>query len=256
MSAQPRPGEASAQPRLYDELARWWPLISPPEEYAEEAAFYASTIVGTRVSPLRTILELGSGGGNNASFLKLSFSLTLVDLAPAMLEVSRALNPECEHVQGDMRTLRLGRKFDAVFVHDAVMYMTSEADLRRALRTAAVHCRRGGVVLVAPDHVRETFRPQTEHGGDDGGSRGARYLQWTWDPDPADTSVVVDYAYLLRETDGSVRAEHDRHVEGLFPRDLWLRLLREQGVDAQAVPFPHSEVAPGELEVFVGIRGS
>ena len=25
--------------RLYHGLADWWPLISPPEEYAEEAAF-------------------------------------------------------------------------------------------------------------------------------------------------------------------------------------------------------------------------
>ncbi len=35
-------------------------------------------------------------------------------------DTSRELNPDCEHVLGDMRTLRLGRTFDAVFVHDAV----------------------------------------------------------------------------------------------------------------------------------------
>ena len=41
-----------------------------------------------------------------------------------MLELSRTLNPDCEHLEGDMRTLRLGRTFDAVLIHDAVMYMT------------------------------------------------------------------------------------------------------------------------------------
>jgi len=46
-----------------------------------------------------------------------------------MQALSRALNPECEHVLGDMRTLRLGRAFDVAFVQDAVMYMTSEEDL-------------------------------------------------------------------------------------------------------------------------------
>ena len=35
--------------------------------------------------------------------------MTLVDLSEEMLAVSRELNPECEHLQGDMRTLRLGR---------------------------------------------------------------------------------------------------------------------------------------------------
>ncbi len=67
-----------------------------------------------------------------------------------MLEVSRRLNPECEHRQGDMRTLRLGRTFGAVLVHDAVDYMTSEADLRRAIDTAFVHCRPGAVAVFIP----------------------------------------------------------------------------------------------------------
>jgi hypothetical protein len=40
--------------------------------------------------------------------------MTLVDLSEEMLVVSRQLNPECQHHQGDMRTVRLGRTFDAV----------------------------------------------------------------------------------------------------------------------------------------------
>jgi trans-aconitate methyltransferase len=57
-----------------------------------------------------TLLELGSGGGNNASHMNRRFAeLVLVDVAPGMLEVSRRLNPECAHVAGDMRTVRLGR---------------------------------------------------------------------------------------------------------------------------------------------------
>ena len=28
--------------RLYGDLAEWWPLISPPEEYVEEAAHLAA----------------------------------------------------------------------------------------------------------------------------------------------------------------------------------------------------------------------
>jgi trans-aconitate methyltransferase len=75
---------------------------------------------------------------------KARFSVVLVDRSPGMLEVSRALNPECDHVEGDMRTVRLGRQFDCVFVHDAVCYMTTEADLRAAIETAYVHCAPGG----------------------------------------------------------------------------------------------------------------
>jgi len=35
-----------------------------------------------------------------------------------MLELSRTINPELEHLVGDMRTIRLGRTFDAVLIHD------------------------------------------------------------------------------------------------------------------------------------------
>jgi hypothetical protein len=162
--------------------------------------------------------------------------MTLVDLSPQMLQVSRALNPECEHVQGDIRTVRLGREFDAVFVHDAIMYMTSEADLRAAMETAFVHCRPGGAVLFQPDAVRETFETETSHGGHDGpDGRGARYLEWSWDPDPTDDVYTALYVLVVRNADGSTRVEQDPHVVGHFSRDTWLRLLRDVGFDPRIV---------------------
>ncbi|HTO51933.1 MAG TPA: class I SAM-dependent methyltransferase [Myxococcota bacterium] len=239
---------------MYGELARWWPLLSPPSDYAEEAEFYRRTLCASARAPLRTLLELGSGGGNNASFLKHHFELTLVDLSPAMLEVSRALNPECAHQQGDMRSVRLGREFDGVLVHDAIAYMTHESDLRRVFETAHAHCRRGGVALFAPDHLRETFEPKTDHGGSDADGRGLRFLEWSWDPDPADSSHVVDYVLVMRERDGSLRLEHDRHVNGLFARADWLRWLDLAGFDARNVGFDHSELPPGTYELFVGLK--
>jgi SAM-dependent methyltransferase len=237
--------------KLYNELAAWWPLMSSPLDYAEEAAFYERLLLEYSDRKPITLLELGSGGGNNASYLKGRFPMTLVDLSPEMLAVSRALNPECEHVQGDLRTVRLDREFDCVFVHDAVCYMATEDDLRQAIETAFVHCAPGGAALFAPDHLRENFRPSTECGGEDGEERGMRFLEWTWDPDPSDSTYLVDYVYALRESDGSVRVVHDRHVEGLFSRSEWMRLLTEAGFEPQSVPFDHSELEPGTYEVFI-----
>jgi ubiquinone/menaquinone biosynthesis C-methylase UbiE len=219
-------------PKLYDQLASWWPLMSSPAHYVEEAAFYGEQLRSVGDSPARTLLELGSGGGNNASHMKAQFELTLVEPSEGMLAVSRALNPECEHVRGDMRTVRLGRLFDRVFVHDAITYMTTLDDLRSALVTAYEHCRPGGAALFAPDHVRE----------------------WTWDPDPTDSTYVVDYAYMLREADEPVRVEHDRHVEGLFARAQWLQLVADVGFEPRLVPFGHSELEPGAYELFLGIK--
>lgn len=241
---------------MYDELAAWWPLLSAPEDYEEEAAIYIRRLRAAGGEDLRTLLELGSGGGNNASHMKASFELTLVEPAPGMLDVSRRLNPECDHVQGDMRDVRLGRTFDAVFIHDAIDYMTTREDLRAAVDTAFAHLRPDGPLLVCPDHVRETFAPSTHHGGHDAADgRGLRYVEWAWDPDPDDETCVTDYGFLLREPDGSVRAVHDRHVHGLFPRDVWLDTLAAAGFeDVRPVIIDHSELEPGSYETFTARR--
>ena len=214
---------------FYGTLAPWWPLISPPAEYEEEAA-EAAKLLESGNGVVRTVLELGSGGGNNAFHLKTRFAMTLVDLSESMLQVSQALNPDCEHCPGDMRTIRLGRTFDAVFVHDAVDYMLSETDLRQAMDTAYAHCRPGGVAVLVPDATTETFVPGNDCGGSESADgRGARYLAWTWDPNAADTETVTEYAFILREPDGSVQLAHETHRTGLFSREVWLRCLEEAG---------------------------
>jgi SAM-dependent methyltransferase len=238
-------------PKLYHELAEWWPLLSPPSEYAEEAAFYHQQLLEACQSPCETLLELGSGGGNNASHLKARVSVTLLDLSEPMIRVSQKLNPECEHHVGDMRFVRLGRTFDCLFVHDSIAYMTTEGDLLRAIETAYVHCRHGGAALFVPNHVRETFQPSTDRGVGSDEGRSLRYLEWKWDPDPTDETYVIDYAYLLREDDQTLRVETDHHVEGLFSREAWLAMLTSVGFEPRSVLLSHSKIEPGSCELFV-----
>jgi SAM-dependent methyltransferase len=221
--------------KLYDELADWWPVFSDQAAYRREASRFIRVLrKATRPTP-RTLLELGSGGGNSASYFKSHFETTLVDISPRMLRVSRHLNPECEHIKADIRRVRLRRQFDAVFVHDAICHMTTEAELRAVMQTAYVHCRPGGVALLVPDFVRETFAEGTDQGGSDSERGSVRFLQWIIDPDPTDTTYVVDFAILIRDPSGRARVEHDRHVLGLFPRARWLRLLRDAGFKARVV---------------------
>ena len=240
-------------PRLYNELASWFHLLTAPEDYAEEAEFYRKTIVSACRRPPQTLLELGSGGGNNASHLKAHFTMTLVDLSPEMLNISKSLNPECEHIQGDMRNTRLGRRFDAVFIHDAISHIITEADLKSTIETAFFHCKSGGAALFCPDYVRENYRSLTEHGGHDAEERGMRYLAWDHDPDSTDNTYITDFAYLLRD-DSGVRCEYDRHLGGLFRRKDWLRLITEAGLYAQSIPFEHSTLEPGTAEIFIGVQ--
>lgn len=221
--------------RMYSDLAPWWPLLSAPADYAEEAESFLS-MMDVRADRRPTLLELGSGGGNLASHLKAHVTATLSDLSPGMLEVSRGLNPDLEHAQGDMRSIRLDRVFDVVLIHDAIMYCTTREDLAAAIGTAAVHCRPGGTVIVAPDCVRESFEPETSCGGEDApDGRALRYLEWSFDPDPADDTTEVAYTIVLREADGSMRTVLDRHVEGIFSEQVFHDVFRGAGLDAHVV---------------------
>ena len=88
---------------------------------------------------------------------------------------------------------------------------------------------------------------------DAAGTRGVRFIEWSWDPDPNDEMCMVDYAVMLRDGE-TVVVEHDRHLEGLFARDTWLHLLEEVGFEARVVRFDHSELEPGRYEIFVARR--
>ncbi|MCP4384254.1 MAG: class I SAM-dependent methyltransferase [Hyphomicrobiales bacterium] len=223
--------EALPMPRMYDDLASWFHDISHPDEYHGEADHIIGVVDAASVRRAITLLELGAGGGNNAYHLKRRFTCTLTDLSPDMLATSRQINSDCEHIRGDMRTLRLGREFDVILVHDAIDYMLSVDDLHSAISTAAVHCRSGGVVILIPDHIAETFVPGTEHGGTDrSDGRGARYLEWTHACVPGETTYMVDYAFVLREPGTPTRVEHDSHRLGLFPRSVWLEGFARAGL--------------------------
>jgi SAM-dependent methyltransferase len=233
-------------PALYDELTPWYHLVDPPEAHAEEVACFLEAFARAIAGPAATLLELGYGAGHNACHLKAHVACTLADISEPMLALSRARNPECEHVTGDMRTLRLERRFDAVLAHDGVTYMTTEPDLRAAIETAFVHTRPGGAAIFTPDDVADTFVDRTETFEGDDGDRALRCLEWSWDPIPGDDKARTEYALLLREG-GEVRAIHDRHETGLFPRATWIRLLGEAGFAVERVGRPIGDGQTDEI---------
>lgn len=234
---------------MYDDLATWWPLLSPVADYEEEATFFLEEMKKSGLRKKPTPLELGAGGGNNAFYPKSRFiKVLLTDLSAGMVEVSRQLNPDCAHAVGDMRTFDAGRQFDVVFIHDAIDYMTTSKDLRAALENAYRHCKSGGLLMVVPDNTRETYEESTDHGGSDGEGRAFRFLEWSYDPDSADTRTIVEYTFVYRESNQPVRVEHETHHCGLFSRRQWRSKLRSAGFEVS------SAIDPFEREVFMGRR--
>lgn len=240
---------------MYGELADWFHLISDPADYAEEADYYLGIMSNLLGHDPASLLELGSGGGNNASHYKHRIpDVVLTDLSEHMLALSKTINPELRHLQGDMRTVRVGRQFEAVFVHDACSYLTTEDDIRQLAQTAWVHCLPGGVAVFCPDNTAENLEYETDSGGHDGAGRSLRYLEWAYPGRPGTYEFNVDYVYILHEDGSEPRVVLDTHVNGAIPRALWLKSIEDAGFEADAVPLIHSEVPEGKHEIFTGWR--
>ena len=215
--------------RLYHDLAYLWPLVSPPEDYAEEAEYWRLTLREMLGPGRHDILELGVGGGHNLSHLTSDFDATAVDISPKMLAHSKRLNPSVKHLRGDMKSIRLGRKFEAVLIHDAISYLLTEDDLRATFATAASHLQPGGILITTPDHFRESFRaPYVDYATHATANGPFTYSEYADDPDPADTTMRTIYVYFIQQH-GHLRIELDRHITGLFSKSTWASVMTETG---------------------------
>ena len=216
-------------------------MVSPPKEYAEEAAIWVKTI-GSKLGPGRHhILELGVGGGHLLSHLTTEFQASASDISEPMLALSRRLNPRVTHHLGDMRNLRLNQVYDAVLIHDGVSYLLTEQDLSATFDTAKAHLRPGGLLIMAPDWFQETF-PGTSvlHWIRNTRQGDVTCIEYLHDPNPGGFTIESVFFYLWSQ-DGSLRVEEDRHTTGLFPLDTWLQLMREAGFSVEQKSFPTYE---------------
>lgn len=242
-------------PRMYGDLSWTWPLISPPEDYVEESGHFARAIEATARGEVRTLLHLGCGGGHNDHALKERFAVTGVDLSEGMLGNARRLNPELEYIPGDMRTVRLGRTFDAVALFDSACYMRTEEDLGAAFATAFAHCRPGGVFLTYAELTRERFvqNDTSQHSGS-AGDVSVVMFENEFDPDPDDTTIEYATVYLIRRG-VKLTVETDVHIMGLFPYSTWLRLLEGVGFEVEEWVLPEKrEGVDREIPMFVCLR--
>jgi len=222
--------------------------MSPPDDYVEESEEAVRIISEYSRIDARTLLNIGCGGGHNDCTLKRYFSITGVDLSVEMLSLAGRLNPEVEYIRGDMRTVRLGRRFDAVTIFDSISYMLSEEDLRAAFRTAYTHLNQGGVLLTYAEETAERFKSnRTRYFTGSTNRVEVTFIEHQYDPDPSDTISETAFVYFIHR-DGHTEIETDRHLFGLFGFRTWLNVLSEVGFKVTVVEgetkTPWGEVIP------------
>lgn len=240
--------------RLYKDLAWTWPIISPPEEYADETAEIIKLLREYTKIPLRRLLNLGCGGGHNDFNLKSSFDSTGVDISENMLALARKLNPEVNYRLGDMRSVRLDESFDAVTIFDSINYMCTVDDLKAAFKTAYDHLCPGGVLVTCIDEYVEKFKQnKTIHLTRSRGDVEITLIENYYDPDSSDTWYEDHMIYLIRRS-GILTIENDYHRLGLFPIRTFETIMKEAGFDAQQLSSSILNGAGEECPIIVGVK--
>ena len=199
------------------------PAPPPTDPFAVIAPFYDLDLAGydrdvtmyreLAASRGPAVLELGCGTGRVASPLAAAgLEVVGVDASPAMLAVARerAGDAPFATVEGDMRTLDLGRRFDAVLIPlGGLQHMETAEEVAAALATVARHLAPGGMAVVDveaphPQDLEPGPQPLVEHWTRPwrGGSvtklvavegapvRGLRHVTWHFDVQPPEGALA------------------------------------------------------------------
>ncbi|WP_017721974.1 class I SAM-dependent DNA methyltransferase [Kamptonema formosum] len=141
---------------VFGNYARYYDLLYRDKDYAGEA-HYVSKLLQAHAPAAQSILELGCGTGAHAALLaEKGYEVCGVDMSAEMLERAnkrlQALPAQqaskLQFHQGDIRTFRLIRQFDAVIsLFHVISYQTANEDLRAAFATAKTHLKPGGAFI-------------------------------------------------------------------------------------------------------------
>ena len=216
--------------------SRYYDLLYRDKDYAGEAQYIADLV--RRHSPdAKSVMEIGCGTGAHASEMaRLGFELEGVDMSEGMLEAAEArlssLDPalasKLSFSRGDARTVRLGRKFDAVISLFHVMsYQTSNDDLAAAFTTAREHLEPNGVFVFdcwyGPAVLRQWPSITEKHLSDE-----ATEVFRRAEPVIHANENTVDVNYTVTVNDKLTRAEEvlkeTHHMRYLFTPEIELAL--------------------------------
>jgi len=227
--------------RVSRESARWYDAFYRDEDYAWEVDELVR-LIRERCARAADLLDVGCGSGRHLVGLSAEFDCTGVDLDEDALALARRrVPPGVRLVRDDMRTLDLGRTYDAVIsLFSAIGFMRSRTELRQAIAAMARHLAPEGVLVVEPWFLSDRWgsgpEPTVEEVRVDGGTlvrvititrRGAATSQ-------------LDIHHVFAGPRG-IRSTDETHTLGLFSVAEHVAAFERAGleVDFDPVGFNH-----------------
>lgn len=131
--------------------AKFYDLFYADKDYEAECDFLRRIFAANGVPETGSVLDLGCGtGGHVIPLSRSGYDVTGIDRSPEMVSIAQSKSADAgvgpSLMVGDVRTLELGRTFDAVISMFAVVgYQLSNDDLAAVFRVARTHLDPGGL---------------------------------------------------------------------------------------------------------------
>ncbi len=244
--------------KAYNDLSWTVDWFVKPSDYEDEVSHYISLIHKYAANHFTTLLHLGSGAGGMDWVFKRHFTITGVDISSGMIGKARSTHPDIEYIEGDIRSLRLNRQFDAVVIPDCIDYMVTLDDLNKAIKTAVHHLKLSGILLVVGKTL-ETFQNNNfAYTGEKDGIH-ITLLENNHINPSTQNSYEATLIYLIRQQE-KLTVHMDRHVLGLFSQKDWKKVFRDNGLvlHQSTLDGVYDKYLLGEgnypMQVFIGVK--
>jgi SAM-dependent methyltransferase len=232
---------------FYQKLAKYYDQMYSFKDYEAEASRLHEFIQQHKRSKGNRLLDVACGTGGHLQFLKGKYEANGLDVSEVMLAVAKEKMPEIPLYQGSMVNMSIDQQFDVITcLFGSIGYLTTLDDLIGAIQSFSTHLVPGGVVLIEPMFTKETVKPDAFGLTcvDLPEIKIARAGSSAVDGDIA----YLNFHFLLATKD---RVEHfvDPSPMGVFPRNTFLRIMEESGLETKFVDSGLSKEG-----LFIGVK--
>lgn len=216
---------------VFERYSAYYDLLYKDKDYVAEAAYIATALRGKNRG-VRKVLEFGSGTGRHGRLLAqegfdvfgVERSSEMVRVAHGTLMASSAAVGSFDCMEGDIRTVHVEGKFDAVIsLFHVVSYQTGNRDVLQTFANAARHLPQNGIFLFDVWHGPAVLleRPSVRiKRVEDDYTRVTRIAEPVLDTDAS--TVTVRYTIFAEsKADGRFTTFDEEHrVRYFFPREI------------------------------------
>jgi ubiquinone/menaquinone biosynthesis C-methylase UbiE len=215
---------------LYKSLAKYYDLIYTWKDYKKEAEEIKKLIDKYKSSSGNQLLDVACGTGSHIKYFVDDYDCVGVDLNPEMFEFAKEKAPKAKFREADMIHLKLDQEFDVIIcLFSSIGYVKTEENLRKTIAGFTKHLKKGGVVMIEPWLTKEIYRTGSPHMNTYDGET-TKIARVNVSELKEENISYFEMHYLIAETNKPVIHFVDKHELAMFPIDLQLDIMKENGL--------------------------